>query len=238
MELEERTVGPRQARLDRRGRIVLAEKDLYPVQLSPPKPPSNRRDWRKRIRSTRFLIWVLLILLIAEPVLVYWTVERVVTHNRWSIQASLSETFFGQMNDAYMPITNQSLASDQALRILANIDLHNAGTTIYNLYRVDTQHYNQLSRISTVLLNLQSLTYILNLTSPQRPALANIFLSIGTKIVTAYHLNDTNVYSVPFWYWGPSPPNEILLNQAVDLTKLPGLPCFDYISCNNVPLRW
>src|SRR2546422_8799002 len=64
VELEERTVGPRQARLDRRGRIVLAEKQLDPVQLSPPKPPSNRRDWRKKIRSTRFLIWILLILLI------------------------------------------------------------------------------------------------------------------------------------------------------------------------------
>jgi len=161
-----------------------------------------------------------------------------VTHNRWSIQASLSETFFGQMNDAYIPITNQSLASDQALRILASTDLHNAGTTMYNLFRVDTQHFNQLSRISTVLINLQTLGYILNLTSPQRLVLANIFLSIGTKIVKAYHLNATNVYSVPFWYWGPSPPNADLLNQAVDLTKLPGLPCFDYQSCNNVPLRW
>src|SRR5207245_1183214 len=35
MELEERTVGPRQARLDRRGRIVLAEKQFDPIQLSP-----------------------------------------------------------------------------------------------------------------------------------------------------------------------------------------------------------
>ena len=230
-------MGPRQARLDRRGRIVLAEKQLAPVEFSPSKPPVNRRHWRKRIRTTRSLIWILLILLIAEPVLVYWTVERVVTHNRWSIQASLSETFFGQMNDAYIPITNQSLASDQALRILASTDLHNAGTTMYNLFRVDTQHFNQLSRISTVLISLQSLGYILNLTSSQRLFLATIFLSIGTKIVNAYHLNGTNVYSVPFWYWGPSPPNEDLLNQAVDLTKLPGLPCFDYQSCNNVPLR-
>jgi len=231
-------VGPGQARLDRRGRIVLAEKQIDPVQLSQSNPPGNRRHWRKRIRTTRFLIWLLLVLLIAEPLLVYWTVDRVVTHNRWSIQASLSETFFGQMNDAYIPITNQSLASDQALRILASTDLHNAGTTMYNLFRVDTQHFNQLSRISTVLINLQTLGYILNLTSPQRLVLANIFLSIGTKIVKAYHLNATNVYSVPFWYWGPSPPNADLLNQAVDLTKLPGLPCFDYQSCNNVPLRW
>jgi hypothetical protein len=198
----------------------------------------SHRDWRKTVRSTRFLIWVLLALLIAEPALIYWTVDRVVTHNRWSIQASMAETFFGQMNDAYVPITNQSLASDQALKILTNVVLHDAGTTMYNLYRIDTQHFNQLDRVSTTLLNLDSLGYILNLTGPQRTVLANIFLSIGTKIVTAYHLNATNVYSVPFWYWGPSPPDENLLNQAVDLTKLPGLPCFDYISCNNVPLRW
>src|SRR5437899_4115540 len=206
--------------------------------LSQSNPPGNRRYWRRRIRSTRFLIWVLLILLIAEPALVSWTVERVVTHNRWSIQASLSETFFGQMNDAYIPITNQSLTSDQALRILASTDLHNAGTTMYNLFRVDTQHFNQLSRISSTLLSLQNLSYVLSLTSPQRLVLANLLISIGTRIVDAYHLNGTNVYSVPFWYWGPSPPNEDLLNQAVDLTKLPGLPCFDYQSCNNVPLRW
>ena len=179
-----------------------------------------------------------MILLVAEPVLVYWTVERVVSHNRWSIQASLSETFFSQMNDAYTPITNQSLASDQALRFLANSDLHHAGTTMYNLYRVDTQHFNQLSRISSTLLSLQNLSYVLSLTSVQRLVLANLLISIGTKIVNAYHLNGMNVYSVPFWYWGPSPPNEDLLNQAVDLTKLPGLPCFDYQSCNNVPLRW
>src|SRR5437879_11976026 len=145
--------------------MILAQIELDPVHHSTDKHKTNHRDWRKRFRSTRFLIWVLIILLVAEPVLVYWTVERVVSHNRWSIQASLSETFFSQMNDAYTPITNQSLASDQALRILANIDLHNAGTTMYNLFRVDTQHFNQLSRISTVLISLQSLGYVLNLTS-------------------------------------------------------------------------
>jgi hypothetical protein len=180
----------------------------------------------------------LLILLVAAPTVTFWAVERSESHNRWTTEFVLAQTFREQLNTAYVQLVNDSLQGSVTLQAWATNTLSSAGSVAYDIAIVDKGHVNQLDRIQTTLEELSTLRYALNLTAAQRLTMANILLSIGDKIVSAYYLNGTNIYGVDFWYNGPSPPSDSILYQAVDLTKLPGLPCFDYQSCNNVSLRW
>jgi len=61
-------------------------------------------------------------------------------------------------------------------------------------------------------------TYVLGLNSTKRISLAENLYNIGEKVVKAYfnYLNYTSS-NPPLWYSGPSPPDESILGEAVEL---------------------
>jgi len=186
----------------------------------------------KTIALNRWLLAALLVITIAAPVIVYWSIDRMETHRRWQRQFSEVQTFtFYHMWTASALLTKDSWPSQETVD-WARDELQGALNSIVKLSYLDRNHANQLGRIDYVLARLSTSwsDYTLNLTFDQRTTLSGHIHTIGDKILNAYtnYLNytSTNTITGPsFWYFGPSPPDEILLQQAVELaTSLPGLP--------------
>lgn len=110
-----------------------------------------------------------------------------------------------------------------------------ASTSMHDLKYLDWNHATQLSIIEQTLDRLGTVwsSYVMNLTPSERIAFSEDIRNLGGRIVAAYtnYYQYTLVYDgtgPPFWYNGPSPPDEAQLQQAVTLANLPGLPPLSY----------
>ncbi len=91
---------------------------------------------------------------------------------------------------------------------------------------LDTSHADQLSRISYAVETLRTQNgtqeYITSMNPEHRSLLATQLYSLAHKIENAYwnFINYTSTspgVGPPFWYSGPSPPDENLLHDAVNI---------------------
>jgi len=187
---------------------------------------------RKKVPISGVLIIVLLSLLVIVPSLLYWTIERNDMHARWERQFELAQSFdFYGVEGAQVVLLNPNFTSDSTYRNTGASALQSAQSTLTNLVALDFDRANQLYKIETMLLTLASSwsTYTTGLNQTQRGTLAGLLGKIGNDILFGYG-NFIN-YTSPgpngpsFWYNGPAPPDQNLVQDAVDLAvNLPGLP--------------
>jgi len=178
------------------------------------------------------LIIVLLALVVSVPSLLYWTIERNDMHARWERQLELAQTFdFYGVEQAEIVLMQPNFTSDSAYRNTGVWGLNSAEFALNNLVILDFDRANQLYKIETMLLSLASSwsTYTTGLNQSQRGTLAGLLGSIGNDVLFAYgnfiKYTSSGGSGPPFWYNGPSPPDQVLIQQAVDLAvNFPGLP--------------
>ncbi len=187
---------------------------------------------RKKVTISLALIIVLLVLVVSVPSVLYWEIQRNDMHARWERQLELAQSFdFYGVEDAEITLMQPNFTSDSALRNSAVSSLSSAQFTLNSLIHLDSDRFNQLHQIETMLLTLEPRwsTYTIGLNQSQRGTLANLLGRIGNDILFAYgnYINYTSSGpdGPPFWYNGPAPPDQNLIQQAVELAvNLPGLP--------------
>ena len=178
------------------------------------------------------LIIVLLVLAVSVPSFLYWTIERNDMHARWETQLELAQSFdFYGMEEAQIALMQPNFTSDSGFRSAGMSGLQSAEFALNNLVRLDFDRGNQLYKIETMLLTLAPnwSMYTMALNQTQRGTLASLLGKIGNDILYAYgnYINyaSSGPGGPPFWYNGPAPPDQNLIQQAVDLgVNLPGLP--------------
>jgi hypothetical protein len=87
---------------------------------------------------------------------------------------------------------------------------------------IDTSHSDQLFRISYAMESLRTDDYIQSLNQSARTILATQLWALSHKIINAYwnfvnHTSGSPGVGPPFWYSGPSPPDEHLIQDAVNI---------------------
>ena len=153
-------------------------------------------------------------------------------HARWERQLEWAQSFdFYGVEEAQIVLMQPNFTSDSAYRNNGGWGLNSAEFTLNSLVILDFDRANQLYKIETVLLSLANSwsTYTTGLNQSQRGTLAGLLGRIGNDILYAYgnfiSYTSSGGSGPPFWYNGPSPPDQILIQQAVDLAvNLPGLP--------------
>lgn len=186
---------------------------------------------RKTVTIERRLLVALIIGLFVTAVTYIWSLQRVSEHSNWQSQYGEVQVFWMHLQSASI-LVHRNVTSTTIQGWLGD-ELLYASWTLSNLGNLDSHHSGQLFRISTVLLTIRSDiylgTYIIGFNSTQLDRLSTNFQSLGDKLRAAYtnFLNYTSTSNTgpSFWYFGPTPPDEILLRLAVDLAvTMPGLP--------------
>ncbi len=176
----------------------------------------------------RLLVALLLAIVIVGTV-GYWSQQRIQTHQRWAIELGEEEQFrshiFSASGLVFAP------ANDTTRRLWLKSELYYASDAVGNLGAIDQDHYTKLSTMWNALQNLAwNLDQYLNrLNSTQHTTLSTTLYRLATKFGEAYWnvFGNTGINAVngpDFWYNGPAPPDETLLQQSIDLVNLPGLP--------------
>jgi hypothetical protein len=184
----------------------------------------------KKVTPTHGLIVSLLLLLILVPMNVYWNMDRANKFQAWGSQYREAQSFTEyHIWTAAALVNTTNFQTNSTVQNWYRQELESAQQTLYEITQTDTANRNNLTTMENILYNLgTNLPYVTGLTNVQRITLSKILHSIGDDTLSAYtkYGDFTNMNSwTLFWYSGPMPPDENLLNQAYTLTTtLPGLP--------------
>ena len=166
-------------------------------------------------------LMALFLFVIVVSVVGFWGVQRVDMHSRWRSQVEKSQSLRIHLDEAYVLLTSSSFETDSITQKWFISEVEYADSSLWELMRLDGAHQIQLGKIDVMLVDLMDPTkksYLIGLNSTDRSAIAGALHDIGWKVVAAYgsYINYTS--STPsFWYFGPSPPDEIALQEAVEL---------------------
>ena len=140
-------------------------------------------------------------------------------YKRWKSQFIESQSVRGHLWQTYVLLKHSSFETNNITQNWFFDELRYAARSLHDLHGLDKWHQNQLFKIEAMLMNLYGYgTYVLGLNSTKRISLAENLYNIGEKVVKAYfnYLNYTSS-NPPLWYSGPSPPDESILGEAVEL---------------------
>lgn len=157
--------------------------------------------------SLKQLVAVLLLVTIIVAG-VFWAVQRINTHKRWASMLRESQRLRDHLDRvAYLlPVkSNWCIA-----------ELGYATSSLSELIKLDGKHQIPLIKIDHMIMTLRDPHVDLSgLDLFEFDTIHNI----GWKVVKAYgnYLNYTSANNVPFWYFGPSPPDEGILEEAAQL---------------------
>ncbi len=163
----------------------------------------------------------LLLMVIVVLAVGYWTVQRVDMYKRWASQIEKAQSLRTHLDQAYIQLSSSSFEMDNTTKDWFASELKYASYSLLHLIRLDERHELQLRRIEAMLANLLDPTvrsYLVGLDYTGRNAIARALHDIGWKVVAAYgnYINYTSS-NPPLWYSGPSPPDETILQEAVEL---------------------
>jgi hypothetical protein len=169
-------------------------------------------------------IIVLLVLVIVVVAGVFWSVQRINTHKLWASMLRESQRLRDHFEGvAYLlPAKFQANLNSTTLNWL-NAELHYATTSLIELSNLDQGHQVQLGKILCLIDTIRDpSTDLPRLNATEQTRLMNTIHDIGQKVAQAYWsiLNYTSVDNIngpPFWYSGPAPPNETILEEAAQL---------------------
>ena len=176
-------------------------------------------------RVSAVLLIIVTVLAIAVPTALYWALQRTDLHSRWQLQADYASQFSFQMDDAAALMNGTIWKWNNVTSSFAGNEMGSANENLSYLSEYDTAHANQLIMINYAIENIRppfNTIPFTNISYAQRTILAAQLRSIANKILYAYwnFLNYTSVGGTagpPFWYSGPSPPDESLLQAAVNV---------------------
>jgi hypothetical protein len=183
---------------------------------------SSRLDRVFRI-SLRQLLVLLLVIVVALGSFV-WASDRIETHKRWAPMLEMSQRFMIHFTEVYvrLPSLMENETTDPTHFWFMN-ELDYAWWTINQLIELDKAHASELFRIEdlTSTLRESGITGV-QLSNSKFENLSNAIYTIAQKLPQAYWnpLNTTDVNretGPPFWYFGSSPPDEVLLQEIATL---------------------
>jgi len=155
--------------------------------------------------SLKQLVAVLLLVMIIVAG-VFWAVQRINTHKRWASMLRESQRLRNHLERVacLLPAKSNWLIAE----------LGYATSSLLELINLDGKHQIPLRKIDHMIMTLRDPDVDLSGLD-----LFDAIYSIGWKVVKAYgnFLNYTSANNVPFWYFGPSPPDEGILEEAAQL---------------------
>lgn len=174
------------------------------------------------------VILLLLVLLIAIPVTVFLSLERIETHRRWGWQEIASQRFMFHLRHAANVLDSSGFEKNETARAWFSAEISYAGSALSDLGALDTRHRSQLFSVREIVWSLDSGFCFVGLNETQRSILIGLIRGLADKVVVAYwnYLNYTQSdigSGPPFWYFGPAPPDETVLREAIDLANQIGL---------------
>jgi hypothetical protein len=185
-------------------------------------PLSNLTEPRFRAA----LVIIVIVLAGVVPVSVHWVLQRNEMHFHWGLQTQYAIEFWSHLDYAAGLLNGNVLPwSNSSERFVIN-ELGYADSELHGISNLDTSHRNSLGRISFAIETLKTdngTRLIGSMKSSQRILLSTQFESLAHKITSAYwnFLNYTSTSGTnegpPFWYFGPAPPDENLLQDAVNI---------------------
>ena len=163
----------------------------------------------------------LLVLVIVLVAGVFWSVQRIDAHKLWASMLRESQRLRDHLERAayLLPARFQSNLDSTAQNRLYQ-ELHYAESSLLELSIMDSAHSVQLGKIDNLIVTISDPGIDLSrLNSTEQTRMMNMMCDIGQKVAQAYWsiLNYTSVDGVngpPFWYFGPAPPNETILEEA------------------------
>jgi hypothetical protein len=163
----------------------------------------------------------LLVLVIVLVAGVFWSVQRIDAHKLWASMLRESQRLRDHLERAayLLPARFQSNLDSTAQNWLYQ-ELHYAESSLSELSIMDSAHSVQLGKIDNLIVTVSDPGIDLSrLNSTEQTRMMNTMCDIAQKVAQAYGsiLNYTSVDGVngpPFWYFGPAPPNETILEEA------------------------
>lgn len=173
-----------------------------------------------RKRFLTILLVIIVVIAVAVPVTLYWALERRNTHLIWDINARYSQQFLFHTDYASALLKGIPAPWSNATATSTENELEYANSELYGITVLDTAHANQLWKIFDSIESVK--IYVPTMNSSARISLASQVYLLGHDIANAYwnFLNYTSEgvgAGPPFWYSGPSPPDEGLLQAAVNI---------------------
>jgi hypothetical protein len=169
-------------------------------------------------------IIVVLLLVIVVTAGVFWAIQRINTHKVWASMLRESQRFMIHLDEVYVLLPAKFQGESIPTHYYWFLaELSYAQESLYELTRLDGAHQSKLFMIDMMIDALRNpSTNGVQLNDTQFWDLSNTIHHLGQKVAGAYWslTNYTSVNGVngpPFWYFGPSPPDETVLQEAVDL---------------------
>jgi hypothetical protein len=166
-------------------------------------------------------IIVLLVLVMVVVIGVFWSAQRINTHKLWASMLRESQRLRDHLERvAYLLPARFQANLDSTTQNWLNAELHYATTSLLELSSLGQGHQVQLGKILCLIDTIRDpSTDLSRLNATEQTRLMNAVYDIGQKVAQAYWsiLNYTSVDSVngpAFWYFGPAPPNETILEEA------------------------
>jgi hypothetical protein len=177
-------------------------------------------------RVLAFILIVSIATAVTVPSTFYWSQLRADSHERWQIEANYAGQFGFQMDSAATLINGTTFSYNNITSSWAGDLMSSATVYLTYISYLDTSHASQLEKISYAIENviapLNTIPFT-NTTYSQRAPFSLQLRSLAEKVVNAYwnFLNYTSsspATGPPFWYSGPSPPDEMSLLDAVNIS--------------------
>jgi hypothetical protein len=186
---------------------------------------ANSIKRRRRRISTKKLVELLLIAIIVTASVSVWAFDRIEINKRWVNQFNESFDYALHMAQVGPLIYSYYNTSEDLQRFTLNNELYDASNSLLKIQDLERDGNSFLllgkirsfmSRLSNNDLNLTQLS------TNERNDLANAAVKIGNLVVRSYGaiFNYTTVdpnYGPPFWYFGPSSPDQAELQEAAEL---------------------
>jgi len=170
--------------------------------------------------SLKQLIALIIIIIVVSSV-GFWAVQRVDVYSRWSSQIEKAQSLRTHLDRAYILLNSSSFLTDNTTQDWFYSEVQYATHSVSDLLKLDRRHSYQIGKIDNMLFHLRDPTkksYLIGLISTDRNAIARALHDIGWEVVAAYgnYISYTSS-NPPLWYSGPSPPDETILEEAVEL---------------------
>lgn len=186
------------------------------------------------VRVNFMVILLLLILVIAVPVTVFLSLETIENHRRWYEQEGASQRFMFHLREAADLLNsstvvqlhnNRSFENDEMSQQWFSSQLFSTEIDLQDLYLLDTGHQSQLYPVVRMVEALNGHGfYLLGMNATERSNLTASIKSVANNVVEAYwnylnYTSETQGSGPPFWYLGPSPPDEKVLREGADVAS-------------------
>ena len=171
--------------------------------------------------SLKQLIALIIIIIVVSSV-GFWAVQRVDVYSRWALQIEKAQSLRTHLDRAYILLNSSSFLTDNTTQDWFYSEVQYATHSVSDLLELDGGDSYQIGKIDNMLFHLRDPTkksYLIGLTSTDRNAIARALHDIGWKVVAAYgnYISSYTSSNPPLWYSEPSPPDETILQEAVDL---------------------